>query len=140
MIVVDTSAILSIFRQEQDAVVFASRIADDSDPVISAATLVETSIVLRGLKQITPAEAEAWLDEFLAIAGMRVEPGTQEQAEIARAAHARFGKGTGHSAGLNYGDCCSYALAQTLKVPLLFKGNDFGQTDIIKALADPRGT
>ncbi len=133
MIVVDTSAVVSIFRQEDDAAVFANRIADDDEPVISAATLVETSIVLRGLTQATPAKAEAWLDEFLAIAGIRVEPVTREQAEIARVAHIRFGKGTGHAAGLNYGDCFSYALAQTLKAALLFKGNDFGQTDVTKA-------
>jgi ribonuclease VapC len=133
VIVVDTSAVVSIFRQEDDAAVFANRIADDDEPVISAATLVETSIVLRGLTQATPAKAEAWLDEFLAIAGIRVEPVTREQAEIARVAHIRFGKGTGHAAGLNYGDCFSYALAQTLKAALLFKGNDFGQTDVTKA-------
>jgi ribonuclease VapC len=83
-------------------------IGDDDEPVISAATLVETSLVLRGLKEIKPAEAESWLDEFIEAAGMRIDPVTPEQAMIARLAHTRFGKGTGHAAGLNDGDCFSY--------------------------------
>jgi ribonuclease VapC len=140
VIVVDTSAIIAIFRQEQDALAFAGCIGDDDEPVISAATLVETSLVLRGLKQIKPAEAESWLDEFIEAAGMRIDPVTPEQAMIARLAHTRFGKGTGHAAGLNYGDCFAYALAQALKASLLFKGEDFGRTDVAKALVDPAGS
>lgn len=92
--------------------------------------IVETSIVLRGLKKIAPDRAERWLDEFIETAGIRIESVTREQAAIARSAHRRFGKGTGHAAALNYGDCFSYALAKTMNAPLLCKGNDFPLTDV----------
>jgi len=140
VIVVDTSAVVAIFRQEEDAALHAGCIAGDGEPLMSAANVVETSLVLRGLKQIAPMEAEAWLNEFLAAAGFRIEPVTPKQADLARAAHVRFGKGTGHAASLNYGDCFAYALAQAMKAPLLFKGEDFTQTDVQKALSDPDGS
>ncbi|WP_108515570.1 type II toxin-antitoxin system VapC family toxin [Bradyrhizobium algeriense] len=130
MIVVDSSAVIAIFRQEDDAAHYARCIAADDDPLISAANIVETSIVLRGLKKIAPDRAERWLDEFIETAGIRIEPVTREQAAIARLAHRRFGKGTGHAAALNYGDCFSYALAKAMNAPLLCKGNDFPLTDI----------
>jgi ribonuclease VapC len=130
MIVVDSSAIIAIFRQEQDAGNFARGIAADDDPVMSAANLVETSIVLRGLKDIAPEKAERWLDDFMTAAGIRIEPVTPDQAQLARLAHLKFGKGTGHGAALNYGDCFAYALAKALDAPLLCKGNDFPLTDI----------
>jgi len=130
VIVVDRSAVIAIFRQEHDAEDFARSIATDDDPVMSAANLVETSIVLRGLKEIAPARAERWLDDFIEAAGIRIEPVTPDQANAARAAHLQFGKGTGHSAALNYGDCFAYALAKAMEVPLLCKGNDFRLTDI----------
>lgn len=130
MIVVDSSAVIAIFRQEDDAAHFAKRIAIDDDPLMSAANIVETSIVLRGLKKIPPDKAERWLDDFVETAGIRIEPVTQEQASIARSAHLRFGKGTGHRAALNYGDCFAYGLAKEMNAPLLCKGNDFRLTDI----------
>jgi ribonuclease VapC len=130
VIVVDSSAIIAIFRQEDDAEDYARCIAADLDPVISAANVVETSIVLRGLKAIAPERAERWLDDFIAAAGIRVEPVTAAQANAARSAHRHFGKGTGHGAGLNYGDCFAYALAKMMEAPLLCKGNDFRLTDI----------
>jgi ribonuclease VapC len=130
VIAVDSSAVIAIFRQEDDAAHYARCIAADDDPMISAANIVETSIVLRGLKKIAPDRAERWLDEFIETAGIRIEPVTREQAAIARSAHRRFGKGTGHAAALNYGDCFSYALAKAMNAPLLCKGNDFPLTDI----------
>ena len=130
MIVVDSSALIAIFRQEHDAEDFARRIATDDDPLMSAANLFETSIVLRGLKQIAPARAERWLDDFIEAAAIRIEPVTSDQANVARSAHLQFGKGTGHSAALNYGDCFAYALAKAMQAPLLCKGNDFRLTDI----------
>ena len=130
MIVIDSSAIVAIFRQEDDAESYARRIATDHDPVMSAANLVEISIVLRGLKAIAPERAERWLDDFIVAAGIRIEPVTTDQAKAARAAHRQFGKGTGHSAALNYGDCFAYALAKSMEAPLLCKGNDFRLTDI----------
>ena len=130
MIVVDSSAVIAIFRQQDDAEDYARNIAADDDPVISAANLVETSIVLRGLKKIAPETAERWLDDFMKAAGIRIEPVTPDQAQAARSAHLKFGKGTGHGVTLNYGDCFAYALAKTMDAPLLCKGNDFPLTDV----------
>ena len=130
MIVVDSSAVIAIFRQEDDAEGYARRIATDDDPIMSTANLVETSIVLRGLKKIAPQKAERWLDDFVKAAGIRIEPVTLDQAYAARSAHLQFGKGTGHSAALNYGDCFAYALAKAMNASLLCKGNDFPLTDI----------
>ncbi len=134
MIVVDTSAVVAIFRQEPDAALYAQRIADDGQPVMSAASVVETSLVLRGLKRITAEQAEQWLDEFLLTAGIHVEQVTAEQVQFARRAHIQFGKGTGHPAGLNFGDCFAYALARARGEALLFKGDDFSQTDVLAAV------
>ncbi len=134
MIVIDTSAVVAIFRQESDAALYAQRIGDDDQPLMSAANVVETSLVLRGLKRITSEQAERWLDEFLLTAGIRVEQVTAEHVQQARRAHIQFGKGTGHSAGLNFGDCFAYALARATGEPLLFKGDDFSHTDVKAAL------
>jgi ribonuclease VapC len=76
------------------------------------------------------------LDLFLARAQIKVEPVTAEQVSIARKAWRRYGKGSGHPAGLNFGDCFSYALAQSLGEELLYKGSDFAQTDIARTVAD----
>lgn len=130
MIVVDSSAVLAIFRQEDAAADYAGRIAADDCPTMSAANIVEISIVLRGLKKIAPDKAERWLDDFIETAGIRIEPLTPDQARLARSAHLRFGKGTGHKAALNYGECFAYGLAKAMDAPLLFKGNDFPLTDI----------
>jgi len=137
MIAIDTSAVVAIFRQEEDAAFYAGRIAGDGEPLMSAANIVETSLVLRGLKMISPVEAEAWLNSFLTIAGIRFESITAAQADIARAAYVQFGKGTGHAAGLNYGGCFAYALAKAMTIPLLFKGEDFAKTDLTPALRRP---
>lgn len=130
MIIIDTSAIIAIFRDEDEAPRFARMIAADDEPIMSAANLVETSIVLPSLKGISPGKAERWLDEFISGAGIRIEAVTSAQAQFARSAHQRFGKGTGHKAALNYGDCFAYGLAKALDAPLLFKGNDFSATDV----------
>ena len=130
MILVDSSAVIAILRQEDGAEDYARNIAADDDPVMSAANLVETSIVPRGLKKIAPETAERWLDDFMKAAGIRIEPVTPDQAQAARSAHLKFGKGTGHGAALSYGDCFAYALAKTMDAPLLCKGNDFPLTDV----------
>jgi ribonuclease VapC len=82
------------------------------------------------LKKIAPERAERWLDDFIKAAGLRIEPVTSDQAQAARSAHLRFGKGTGHAAALNYGDCFAYAQAKAMGAPLLCKGKDFRLTDI----------
>lgn len=130
MIVLDTSAIVAIFRQEPEARRFAERIEADEQPLLSAANLLECSMVVRGAKILPGEEAERWIDSFLEIGRVRVEPVTARHAAVARSAHRLFGKGSGHAAQLNYGDCFAYALAKTLDVPLLFKGNDFSETDL----------
>lgn len=134
MIVVDTSAVVAIFRQEPEAGRFALAIGEDDQPRMSAANVLETSMVLRGLKAISPREAEAWLDEFLSVAGIEVEAVTADQADLARQSHLQFGKGTGHAAQLNLGDCFAYGLAKRLGSALLFKGDDFVRTDIVSVI------
>ena len=132
MIVVDTSSIVAIFKQEEDAQVHAAIIARAEGPLISAASLLELSIVLRGLRRVPAETAEGWIDDFVSAAGFQVEAVTPEQVQVARMAHRRYGKGAGHPAALNFGDCFSYALARTRALPLLFKGNDFARTDIAR--------
>ena len=124
--IIDTSAILAILFREPDAERFASAITAASSRRISAATLLETTIVLEGRSGPTAAHE---LDAFLKRAQIELEPVTPEQAQTARQAWRRFGKGN-HPAGLNFGDCFAYALAKATREPLLFKGNDFELTDI----------
>lgn len=129
--VVDTSAILAIVLDEPDAARFAEAFEEATAPVISAATRIELDIVI-----IHKLGAEA-LDDLAALvetAGIETEPVTAEQSRLAREAYLRFGKGRGHPAQLNFGDCFSYALARELEQPLLFKGDDFSKTDIQPAI------
>ena len=124
--IVDTSAVLAILFKEPDAERFARAITRSPTRRMSAATLLETSIVLES--RSGPA-AGYELDAFLEEAGIELEPVTPEQAQAARRAWRRFGKGN-HPAGLNFGDCFAYALAEATREPLLFKGGDFELTDI----------
>ena len=124
--IIDTSAILAILFEEPDAERFVRAVAAASSRRISAATLLETTIVLES--RSGPAAAHE-LDAFLERAQIELEPVTREQAQTARQAWRRFGKGN-HSAGLNFGDCFAYALAISTREPLLFKGRDFELTDI----------
>ena len=134
MIVVDTSALVAIYLGEPDAEALAARIAGDEDPVMSVASFLECTMVLRAKKRIAGAEADAWLEAFVGAAPIRLVEVDLDQAQLAREAHRRYGKGMGPSAQLNFGDCFAYALARSLDAPLLFKGNDFSQTDIVSAL------
>ncbi len=124
--IIDTSAILAILFKEPEADYFSSVITAASSRRISAATLLEATIVLES--RFGPA-AGPELDEFLSRAQIELEPVTPAQAQTARQAWRRFGKGN-HPAGLNFGDCFAYALAQATREPLLFKGHDFALTDI----------
>lgn len=125
--IIDTSALVAILRAEPDARRFAEAIAAAHRPRISAATYVELGAVF---DRAHDAIASRRVDELLDAASIVVEPVTVEQAGIARAAYRDFGKGSGHPAGLNFGDCFSYALAKSLDETLLFKGTDFAETDI----------
>ncbi len=111
---------------EPEAARIASALESDASRLVSAATLVETGIVIES--RYGPAGARE-LDLLATKGGFVIEPVTAEQADLAREAWRRYGKGR-HSAGLNYGDCFSYALAKIKGEPLLFKGNDFPHTDI----------
>jgi ribonuclease VapC len=126
-VIIDTSALVAILRAEHDARRYAESIAVASSRSISAASYVETAVVI---DRSGDPIASRRLDELLRKAEIRVEPFTREQAEIAREAYRDFGKGSGHPAQLNLGDCFAYALAKAKGEPLLFKGDDFGRTDV----------
>ncbi len=124
--VIDTSAIVAIALNEPEAANFEEQIADDSIRLISATTVLESTIVLETrLGDAGGREFDLWLLKV----GAEVVPVDAEQTDAARRAWRRYGKGR-HVAALNYGDCFSYALAKATGEPLLFKGNDFSLTDI----------
>jgi ribonuclease VapC len=126
--VIDTSALLAILQDEPERRAFNEAIEAADRRSVSAATLVEASILLESRRG---AAGVAALDAFLAKAGVVVRDVDRSQAEAAREAFRRYGKGR-HPAGLNFGDCFAYALAQSLAEPLLYKGEDFGLTDVIR--------
>jgi ribonuclease VapC len=125
--IVDTSAIIAIIRLERDGPLYEAAL--EASPVnrISAATFLEVSIVIDRARDPLVSRR---LDEILAEGEFIIEPVTESQARLARDAYRDFGKGSGHRAGLNFGDCFAYALARDLNEPLLFKGDDFPHTDI----------
>ncbi|MDQ2861656.1 MAG: type II toxin-antitoxin system VapC family toxin [Pseudomonadota bacterium] len=125
--VIDSSAVVAILFDEPEAQAFLSQMAIADVCRLSAANLVEVGIVLR---REVAAKRRAAFDEMLRLFSIQIEPVTEAQAYLALDAYDRFGKGTGHPAGLNYGDCFSYALAKQTGEPLLFKGNDFTCTDL----------
>ena len=129
--IVDSSALLAILRAEPEAAGCAKAIEQAEIRRISAAVYLETASVIDGSRDPI---ASRRLDELLREAEFRIEPVTEEQARIAREAYRDFGKGSGHPAQLNFGDCFSYALAKAMGEPLLFKGNDFSRSDISPAL------
>ena len=131
MIVVDTSALIAIMGNEPERRAFNELIEKAAVTCISAANLLETRIIL--FTRFNDS-ATLTLDAFFQKSGTTVMEVTPRIADIAFGAYRRFGKGTGHGAALNYGDCFSYALAKYLDAPLLFKGNDFSQTDILSAM------
>ena len=129
--IVDTSALLAILFREPDHADFVTALAGDSVRMISAVSVFEAVCVTyhrQGLAGLSD------LDALINLFALRVMPFTTGQAALARDAFLYFGKGS-HPARLNMGDCCSYALARETGEPLLFKGNDFTQTDIQPALA-----
>ncbi len=124
--VLDTSAILAILFDEPERRHFDELIEADGTRLISAATFLEVALVIESRRG---EAAGRELDLFMHRAQISVVPVDAEQAEVARVAWRRYGKGR-HAAGLNYGDCFSYALARVSGEPLLAKDDDFTQTDI----------
>lgn len=130
--IVDSSALIAILKKEPDWRTYAEKLNTASHSEISAATYVEVSVVVERLKD--PAlnhELDDLIDRF----NIRMEAVTVEQALIARQAFRDYGRGSGHAANLNFGDCFSYALARVKREPILFKGDDFGHTDLRAAVA-----
>ncbi|ACP22464.1 conserved hypothetical protein (plasmid) [Sinorhizobium fredii NGR234] len=124
--VIDTSAILAIAFNEPEAETYEQKVVDAPRRFISAATVLELAIVIEArLGEAGAAELDLWLYK----AGVEVVAVDAEQIAVARRAWRSYGKGR-HPAGLNYGDCFSYALARTRNEPLLYKGDDFSRTDI----------
>jgi ribonuclease VapC len=128
--IVDTSAVIAVLRNEPDARAYARAIADAANPRISAVNFVESAIVIDASRDPI---ASRRFDDFVREANLSVEAVTAEQADIARAAYRDFGRGSSHPAKLNFGDCFAYALAKATGEPLLFKGDDFSHTDVARA-------
>ena len=127
MIIVDTSALIAVMLYEPEKEKFIETISGAESIRVGSATLLESRMVLTRKKG---RSAVRDLDAFIETSGMEIEPVTVEDADLAFDAFLRYGKGSGSGAALNFGDCFSYALAKRLNAPLLFKGNDFPQTDI----------
>ena len=128
--VLDTSALLALLLDEPEAEAFRVALEDDDARLVSAATLLETAVVIEARKG---EAAGRELDLLISKAAIMVVPVDEDQAAEARRAWRRFGRGR-HEAALNYGDLFSYALARTTGQPLLFKGADFARTDIARVL------
>ena len=134
--VIDTSAIVAVLLNEANAARVAQAIETGSPRLLSAANLLEASIVIESRKGEAGGRE---LDLLLYRTAIEVIGVDQDQVEIARLAWRRFGKGR-HPAGLNYGDCFAYALAKTRRLPLLYQGQDFSQTDITGVPMPPVAT
>ena len=129
--ILDTSAVIAILRDEPDAAAFAEAIEQATHRRISAVNYVEAAAVIDGSRDPI---ASRRFDELLREADVTIEAVSENQARIARAAYRDFGRGSGHPAKLNFGDCFAYALAKARREPLLFTGDDFAHTDVRRAL------
>jgi ribonuclease VapC len=128
--IIDTSALIAILRDEPEAAAYAKAIETAISRRMSAANFVEAAIVIDGSRDPV---ASRRFDDLVREASLIIEPITEAQARIARDAYRDFGKGSGHPAKLNFGDCFAYALAKVMGEPLLFKGDDFAHTDLTAA-------
>jgi ribonuclease VapC len=126
-VIIDTSALLAILRDEPEAPSCARVIEQADVRRMSAGNMLEAAIVIDASGDPV---ASRRLDELIEVAGIIIEPVTAEQARIGREAYRDFGRGRGHPAQLNFGDCFAYALAKATGEPLLFKGQDFSHTDL----------
>jgi len=130
-VIVDSSAIVAILKQEPDWRIFAASLDASEEIYLSAGTYLEISVVIGRLNDpVMNRQIDELMEEF----SILIEPFTGEQARIARQAYRDFGKGSGHRANLNFGDCFAYALARVKREPLLYKGDDFVHTDLRPAI------
>ncbi|HRO00422.1 MAG TPA: type II toxin-antitoxin system VapC family toxin [Nitrobacter sp.] len=127
---VDTSVIVAILADEADAGRFAVKLAEAGHCYTSGLVILEAAMRLTSLLRVDPLDAEARIQKVLEEAEISIVAIDGSIAKRAVAAFAAYGKGRGHPAQLNLADCLSYACAQAYSVPLLFKGNDFSQTDV----------
>jgi ribonuclease VapC len=128
--IVDSSAVIAVLRDEPDAVRFAQAMERAAKLRISAVNYVEAAAVIDGSRDPI---ASRRFDDFVREAQLEIVAVTPTQAKIAREAYRDFGRGSGHPAKLNLGDCFAYALAREAGEPLLFKGTDFVHTDLASA-------
>lgn len=135
---IDASAIVAILTREPEADAFTDLIETAPSPITSPIAIFEAVLGLVRKRHASVEEAEADVLEFLSLAGIRCVPVNEKDAGTALAAYARYGKGRGHPAQLNLGDCFAYAMARTHRANLLFKGDDFSKTDITSAALDRR--
>lgn len=134
--IIDSSALLAILFAEDDAAAYAAAIEQAGGCRISTATWLESAIRI----DLTGSPlASLAFDDFVREARLVIEPVDEPQVRLARAAYRAFGRGSGHPAGLNFGDCFSYALSKLRDEPLLFKGRDFTETDVRPALNGAAG-
>jgi ribonuclease VapC len=124
--VIDSSAVLAVLLNEEDAAFYADAIEHAADPRMSTVSVLEVALVIGARKR---EQGLATLERFLERSGIQVVAFDLQQLAVAREAWWNYGKGR-HAAGLNLGDCCSYALAKASGKPLLYKGADFGWTDV----------
>src|ERR1700729_2228179 len=126
--IVDTSVVIAVLKGESDGPRFLRALTVSTQPKrMSAANYLEAAIVVDANRNPLLSRR---LDDLIVQTEIRAEPVTLEQAQVARAAYRDFGKGSGHPAQLNFGDCFAYALAKSTREPLLFKGDDFSHTDV----------
>jgi ribonuclease VapC len=130
-VIADTSAVIAILRDEPAAAACAAAIAQAPIRRISAANYVEAAVVIDASRDPV---ASRRFDDLIRAAQLVVEPVTEAHARLARDAYRDYGKGSGHPAQLNFGDCFAYALARATGEPLLFVGRDFTHTDLQPAL------
>jgi ribonuclease VapC len=127
---VDASAIVAILTREAEADALADAVESARSPVTSPIAIFEAALGVCRKRHARVEEAEEDVRELLGVAGIRIVSLTEREAETALAAFSRYGKGRGHPAQLNLGDCFAYAVAKNHRTALLFKGEDFDKTDI----------
>lgn len=128
VIVADTSALVAIIFAEPERQAFVRAIQEADKVLLSSVSAVETRMVVHGRRG---ERAGVLLNDLLRLPVFEIVPPGAEEADAAFAAFVAYGKGSGHPAGLNFGDVFSYALAKVRGLPLLFKGDDFSRTDIV---------
>lgn len=132
--IIDTSAIIAVLRREPETDEFLHAMSS-AGCRMSVGSYLEAAIVADSAG--SPAFSR-YFDDLVDAAALQLEPMTLEQAQVARQAYRDYGRGSGHPAGLNFGDCFAYALARTTREPLLFKGDDFNHTDVLPAVGPSR--